>query len=393
MKVAGVIAEYNPFHNGHLLHITKTREYTDAVVCVISGAITQRGTPGIISKWARAEAAVKCGADLVLELPYPFSGAPAEIFAFGGVDLLNKLGIVDYISFGSESGDVEKLKKTAFVLETEGKEISRKIKENSNKSYASAVAEAVSMLDENTSLSSPNDLLGVKYIMALNKLKSEITPITFKREGDYNSLELETEYASATAIRNIIGSDISTAEKHMPEESYKILEREIKSGRISDFSKLDTYFTALLRRGNNFSDIAYVAEGVENRFIKGAEKYYTIEDILGFVKTKRYTHTRLSRITAAIMTGLTSSDLKSNIESGVMYARVLGIGKNGQSLIKSIKKQGNIPVISRGGEYSSYDEKLKLQFELEMRAGNIVSLCYDNPGPANSDMLNVPFIL
>ncbi len=393
MKVAGVIAEYNPFHNGHLLHIEKTREYADVVVCVISGSITQRGTPGIISKWARAESAIKCGADLVLELPYPFSGAPAEIFAYGGVDLLNKLGVVDLLSFGSESGDIEKLKKTATILETEGKEISRKVKETCNKSYAAAVAEAVSNLDENSSLSFPNDLLGVKYIMALNKLKSKITPVTIKREGDYNSLELETDYASATAIRNIIGSDISMAEKHMPKESYKILEREIKSGKISDFSKLDTYFTALLRRGDDFSDIAYVAEGVENRFVKGAEKYCSINDILGYVKTKRYTHTRLSRIAAAIMTGLTSDELKSNIESGVLYARVLGIGKNGQSLIKSIKKRGSIPVISRGGEYSSFDNNLKSQFELEMRAGNVISLCYDNPGHANSDLLNVPFIL
>lgn len=393
MKVAGIIAEYNPFHNGHAYHIAKTRENADAVICVMSGAFTQRGKPAIINKWARAEMAVKNGADLVLELPFPFSAAPAEIFAFGGVDLLNKTGCVDMLSFGSEGGELEPLVKTAELLEEKGREISQTVRERAGegKSYAAAVAEALGDLEESGIMDSPNNLLGVKYLMALNKLKATIEPFTVKREGGYNSLSLEGDFASAAAIRNAVSENMDFF-GYMPEGAFEIFKREKQAGRIYKVSNIDALFTGLLRRNENLSDIAYVAEGVENRFVKAAETCFTVDSIIDFVKTKRYTHTRLSRISASILVGMDKSTLAENMAGGVAYARVLGANGTGTALLREIKE--NIPVISRGGDYASLDEYGRKQFELEMKAGNICALCAENSAEriANTDLLKSPYI-
>lgn len=393
MKTAGIIAEYNPFHSGHAYHIAKTREKADAVICVMSGAFTQRGTPAIINKWARAEMAVKNGADLVLELPFSFSAAPAEIFAFGGVDLLNKLGCVDMISFGSEGGELEPLMKTAVLLEEKGREISESVRERAGegKSYAAAVAEALGELEESNAMDSPNNLLGIKYLMAMSRLKAGFEPFTVKREGGYNSLSLDGDFASAAAIRNAISQTLDFS-GFMPENAAEILEREKQAGRIYNISNLDALFTGLLRRNENLSDIAYVAEGVENRFVKAAETCFGVEDIITFVKTKRYTHTRLSRIAASILVGMDKTTLSENMSGGVAYARVLGANATGTALLRNIKE--NIPVISRGGDYVNLDEYGRKQFELEMKAGNICALCVENPAEriANTDLLKSPYI-
>lgn len=393
MKTAGIIAEYNPFHSGHAYHIAKTREKADAVICVMSGAFTQRGTPAIVNKWARAEMAVKNGADLVLELPFSFSAAPAEIFAFGGVDLLNKLGCVDMISFGSEGGELEPLMKTAVLLEEKGREISESVRERAGegKSYAAAVAEALGELEESNAMDSPNNLLGIKYLMAMSRLKAGFEPFTVKREGGYNSLSLDGDFASAAAIRNAISQTLDFS-GFMPENAAEILEREKQAGRIYNISNLDALFTGLLRRNENLSDIAYVAEGVENRFVKAAETCFGVEDIITFVKTKRYTHTRLSRIAASILVGMDKTTLSENMSGGVAYARVLGANATGTALLRNIKE--NIPVISRGGDYVNLDEYGRKQFELEMKAGNICALCAENPDEriANTDLLKSPYI-
>lgn len=393
MRVAGVIAEYNPFHKGHAYHIERTKEQADAVICVMSGAFTQRGTPAVINKWARAEMAVKNGADLVLELPFPFSAAPAEIFAFGGVDLLKKTGCVDILSFGSEGGELEPLMKTAKLLEEKGREISESVRKRAGegKSYAAAVAEELGELEEGGAMDSPNNLLGVKYLMAMSRLNAGFEPFTVKREGGYNSLSLEGDFASAAAIRNAISEKLDFS-GFMPQRAFEIFNREKQAGRIYNLSELDTLFTGLLRRNENLSDIAYVAEGVENRFVKAAETCFGVEDIITFVKTKRYTHTRLSRIAASILVGMDKNTLAENMSGGVAYARVLGANAVGTALLRNVKE--NIPVISRGGDYVNLDEYGRKQFELEMKAGNICGLCAENPAEriANTDLLKSPYI-
>ena len=397
MRVAGVVAEYNPFHTGHQWHINKTREQADAVVCVMSGAFTQRGMPAVVDKWARAKAAVLCGADLVLELPFPFSSAPAEIFAYGAVDLLGKLGIVESLSFGSESGDITPLLKTAEILEQKSREISESIKGNAGKgkSYAAAVAQAVGEYTDDNALDSPNNLLGIKYIMALHRLGLDIKPFTVKREGDYNSTSLEGRFVSAAAIRKALAEGGAERVKaYMPDKAFQVFKTEAENGRVYNLAESDPLLAGIIRReGNAIEKYAYMAEGVENRFVSAAERFTSAADIINEVKTKRYTHTRLSRIAAAVMVGMDKKQLEMNMQGGAAYAKVLAIGENGTTLLREIKEKGRVPVISRGAEYVNLGAYAVQQFELEMKAQNIAELCCGGmPQPANSDLLKKPFI-
>ncbi len=399
MSVAGIIAEYNPFHSGHAWHISRTKDKADTVVCVISGAFTQRGVPGIINKWTRAKCALACGADLVLELPFPFSCAPAEIFAFGGVDLLNKLGCVDFISFGSECGTIPPLKEAADLLLKKSREISEAVKESAGegKSYALAVADALGDYTDSRVMDSPNNLLGIKYLMALGRLNSNITPITFEREGRYNSLSLEGRFVSAAAIRKELEENGTEGiERFVPEPALKILKEEIQNGGLCDFSLADGFFSGIIRReGKGIEKYAYVAEGLENRFVDGATDYSKIPDIINYVKTKRYTHTRLSRISAAVLVGMDKEELKANTLGGAGYAKVLGANIKGTALLKKIKEAGNIDIISKGADYRKLGEYARSQFELEMKAQSVAALCYEgkNRRIANEDLLVSPHII
>lgn len=395
MKIAGIIAEYNPFHSGHLFHIEKTKERADAVVCVISGAFTQRGLPALTDKWSRARMAAECGADLVLELPYPFSAAPAEIFAFGGVSLLHRLGCVDFLSFGSESGDIEGLKKAAAVLDEKEADISKHIKENAGegKSFAAAVAEYTK--DYAELLSEPNNLLGIKYINALRKLGSGIEPFTVKRDGDYNSKEFDGKFASAAAIRQAVKEEkTEKIKKYMPQKAYDIFKNEINSGNVYDIEKLDLLFTGILRtERKNLKSFAYIAEGLENRFVSAAEKNFTVEDILSAVKTKRYTHTRLSRAALSILLGTEAGTVSLHAQKGAAYAKVLAANKTGLKILGSVKEK--FPVISRGADYKKLDSFAAEQFELEMKAQNIAALCCKNKSKmiCGRDLLEKPYII
>ena len=395
MKIAGIIAEYNPFHSGHLFHIEKTKERADAVVCVMSGAFTQRGLPALTDKWSRARMAAECGADLVLELPYPFSAAPAEIFAFGGVSLLHRLGCVDFLSFGSESGDIEGLKKAAAVLDEKEADISKHIKENAGegKSFAAAVAKYTK--DYAELLSEPNNLLGIKYINALRKLGSKIEPFTVKRDGDYNSKEFDGKFASAAAIRQAIKEGkTENIKKYMPQKAYDIFKNEINSGNVYDIAKLDSLFTGILRtERKNLKSFAYIAEGLENRFVSAAEKNFTVEDILSAVKTKRYTHTRLSRAALSILLGTEAGTVSLHAQKGAAYAKVLAANKTGLKILGSVKEI--FPIISRGADYKKLDRFGAEQFELEMKAQNIAALCCKNKSKMISgrDLLEKPYII
>ncbi len=395
MITAGIIAEYNPFHSGHMFHINKTKEQADAVICVMSGAFTQRGAPGIIDKWARAKSAVLCGANLVLELPYPFSAAPAEIFAFGGVSLLERLGCVDFLSFGSESGKIEDLKKAAKLLENNEGEIWKHIREDAGggKSFAASVAEQTG--EYANLFESPNNLLAIKYLNALSRLESGIKPITIKREGDYNGTEIEGKFVSAAAIRKAVSEEnLSAVKKYMPQKAYDVFEKEYNDGNIYKIEKLDTFFTAILRfEGSLLSNRAYISEGLENRFIAAAGKYSTVNDILKYVKTKRYTYTRLSRAMLSILLKTDKETVAEHSKKGAAYAKVLAADDIGLELLKKIKK--NFPVISCGADYKKAGDYAKKQFELEMRAQDIASLCCENISKriCARDMTEKPYIL
>ena len=242
MKTLGIITEYNPFHQGHayMLERAKRKADADRVVVIMSGSFVQRGEPAIFDKWTRTAAALKNGADLVLELPVLFAAANAEAFARGAVRLLTESGIVDTLAFGSESGNLQELQEAAKILANETEEFQRLLKEllGEGLSYPAARAKVLETLSQINSdiLSKPNDILGLEYLKALDYYSSPILPLTIRRKGDYNSLSLSNGYASASAVRKALTEENSTeAMLHLPENTHDLYNKALSIGTAPVF--------------------------------------------------------------------------------------------------------------------------------------------------------------
>lgn len=389
-NVIAIICEYNPFHNGHKFHIdTHRRELNaDGVVCIMSGSFTQRGEPACLSKWARAEMAVKEGADLVLELPVCFSSQSAERFARGGVSLANSLGIVKYLSFGSECGSAKLLEKAALILNEAEKSETFKKYYSEGLSYPAARQKAVESLADDevlNAIKSPNNILGIEYIAALRKLKSKIIPITVKREGaEHNSSVSSKNIASASKIREMIknGEDVSP---FVPNNALEILKRE-KENIVTDFSPLSTVLSYILltKTPEELSNIADISEGLENRFIEVARKGFQISEIAEFVKTKRYTKSRIDRIITNILLGIKKDDDFSECK----YIRVLALNEKGAKMLNEIKEKSTLPIVSKVAEASFSGEAEKM-FSLDLLSTDIYALLTKNK-ISGQDFLNSP---
>ena len=290
MKTAGIISEYNPFHCGHAAHIEKTRQILGqdcSIVCVMSGNFVQRGDFAVFSKHARALAAVRCGADLVVEMPSVYSLLSAEGFARAGVHLLDSLGVCGWISFGSESGDVAKLRDAAAAIATA--EAGALIKESMRAGlpYASALQKAADMIlgEHSEIFKSPNNLLGIEYIKAIQATSSKLRPITVKRTGGAH--DGDTGH-SASAIRKLITGGGEFRES-VPGEAAAIYEAEINAGRGPVHMKaFELAMLSRLRAAVDFSKLPGASEGLDRRFLRCAESEPTIEAFLEKVKTKRY---------------------------------------------------------------------------------------------------------
>jgi predicted nucleotidyltransferase len=375
MKVLGIIAEYNPFHNGHAYHIEQSKSVTgcDAVVCVMSGNYIQRGEPAIINKFARAEAAIKSGADLVIELPVPFAMSSAEMFAFGAVKILDSTGIVDCISFGSEQGDISSLRLVSDILVNEPPEYKNELKrqlslglsfpvcrQKALKKYMegrqiSSTAGDVSML-----LETSNNILGIEYLKALSRLKSSISPYTIKREANhYNSKDLTGCISSATAIRNNIltanskdqsGLKVQSAAA-VTSDSKFILQREMKLGRgPNSISMFESIILALLRQGSvdKLRDLPGISEGLEYRIKKAAETSGSIDELIDNICTKRYTRTRIQRIIFSLLAGISKSEVELFMQyGGPQYLKILGFNRIGRELLSIMKKSSMLQVITK----------------------------------------------
>jgi len=378
MKVLGIVAEYNPFHNGHLYHIEKSRSLSGAncVVVVMSGNFTQRGEPAIVDKWARAEIAVECGADLVIELPCVYAMSSAEYFAFGAVKILDSLNIVDVICFGSECGSIEKMDIIAAVLADEPDDYKQLLKASLSKglSFPAARQEALSVyLKENSCyhdqhdlsniLESSNNILGIEYLKALRRLNSSITPMTIRRTGSsYNSAELSGKFSSATSIRNIIAKHgwndgLRLLDNILPEKTLEILRREFEAGRgpvlPDDFSML---ILSSLRKmtKEELRNLPYMEYGLYNRFKAAAEKSGSFEELLDSIATKRYPVTRIQRILFSLLTGLNNDMLNEfNKTGGPSYIRILGFNNTGRELLQKIKDRTTLPIITKAADFKN----------------------------------------
>lgn len=302
-KVLGIIAEYNPFHNGHLYHLQNSIKTSGAnyTVAVISGNFTQRGSTSLIDKWSKAQMALKNGIDLVIELPLLYSISSAENFAEGAIKILNNLNIVDYISFGTETNDIAILNNIANVLYKEPKDYKNLLSHELSKgiSYPKARENALLMYlgdirKYGNTLSSPNNILGIEYLKALKKVRSNIMPITMKRiEVGYNELSYKNNIASATAIRDIVKNNaLDLLQNLVPQSTYNILMENIKVGHIvPDLSTFEKQIIYNLRKMSiqEIANLADVSEGLEHAIKNTANSCNSIVEFLNTIKSKRYT--------------------------------------------------------------------------------------------------------
>lgn len=399
-KVLGIIAEYNPFHNGHLLHLTKSKEETGAEysICIMSGNFVQRGNTSIVNKWVKTEMALKSGIDLVLELPTVYSISSAENFAEGAIKLLNSLKIVDTVSFGSENSDIDILNRFSGILYEEPKQYVEFLNEELKKglSFPKARENAILLYlnDQKYSniLNQPNNTLAIEYLKALKKYKSHIMPITIKREkAFYNSNCIVDEYASATAIRNmIVNNQFNDIRKVMPRLAYDLLMQEIENNQyVIDISKFEKEILYSIRNLStaDLKKFPEVNEGLENTIKNAANSCNTLAELINIIKTKRYTQTRIQRILLYILLNITKKDMYISRKT-VPYARILGYSQKGKALISEIYKANpKIALITSVKNFfdSSNNKTYKHMLNKDVLATNIYTLAYKNDSVANLD--------
>lgn len=399
-KVLGIIAEYNPFHNGHLLHLEKSKKICGAQysVCIMSGNFVQRGNTSIVNKWAKAEMALKSGVDLVLELPTVYSISSAENFAEGAIKLLNSLKIVDTVSFGSENSDINVLNRISSILQEEPKQYLELLNSELKKglSFPKARENAILLYlnDEKylNILNQPNNTLAIEYLKALKKYKSHISPISVKREKVfYNSNCIVDEYASATAIRNmIIHEQFNDIRKVVPTSSYNLLMDEIEKGHlVIDISKFEKEILYAIRRlsADDIKNIPEVTEGLENAIKNASNSCNNLSELINIVKSKRYTQTRIQRILLYILLNITKKDMYLS-RKNIPYARILGYSPQGKELISEIYKANpKITLITSVKNFldSSNNKTYKYMLNKDILATNIYTLAYNNNSTANLD--------
>lgn len=342
MTTVGIICEYNPFHNGHKKQFDMIRrQFGDdtRIVCLMSGNFVQRGAPAIFDKYTRAKAAVLSGADLVLELPVTAAISSAEGFAQGAVSILSRLTI-DYLCFGSESGDLSAIEHTAGILNSP--EFEQKLSQYNEKnvSYAAARQMALTELSgERAILSEPNDILAVEYCRALQAMNSPIRPYAIRREGSYNAECPEAENPSAKSLRALETGELIA---YVPSEAFDVF-------RTASTYRLQFGERAVLARLRTMTDADYEAlpygnEGLWRRFMHAGREEGSVDAVIEKTKSKRYTYTRICRMLLCAYLGITKEILAWSAD----YVRILAADEAGTALIRSFREQGSISLINAG---------------------------------------------
>lgn len=335
----GIICEYNPFHNGHLFHLNQIKKKfpNSTIVLVMTGNFTQRGDISIINKWEKTEIALSYGVDLVVELPFVFTVQGADVFARASIEILTLLQ-VEYLIFGSESNQISnliELSKIQLYHEKYNELVKTYLKKGTN--YPTAVSNALFELSRKK-IKEPNDILGIAYIREILKTNCLIKPICIPRKNNYNSKMLEGTLSSATSIRYALKNNIDIR-PYVP---------NIVLNYINEFHFISDYFSLLkykiLSEQNHLNRYYMVDEGLENRIQKFIISSNNLDDFILNVKSKRYTYNKLNRMFIHILCGITKEEMKQfhHIE----YIRVLGFSKNGRNLLKNIKNQIKIPIIT-----------------------------------------------
>ncbi len=374
MKVIGIICEYNPFHLGHAKQITRLKtEFSDdcAVVCLMSGNFVQRGAPAIFDKSLRAQAAIHCGADLVLELPVQYALSSAEGFAAGGVRILS--GFCDYLSFGCESGNPEGLMAAATALLSP--EFPGKLRVYLEQGLSFPAARQKALGDLGSMLQKPNDILAVEYCKAMLAQKSAMRPLPMHRPGDYHSLHTDPENPSATALRELImqGRDWSP---FVPEAAMTVF----KAAPVYSLASGERAILARLRSmtEGEFEALPYGSEGLWRKLMHNVHSCGTLEEILTATKSKRYTRTRLDRMVMCAYLGLSAQQM----QAPPAHVQVLALNDTGKKVLKIARTTGCFPHV---GEEPT---------DLERRIDDLYGLfALDAPRQAGGEAKRRVFIL
>lgn len=407
--VLGIIAEYNPFHNGHLYQIEEAKKQTGAeyVVAIITGNFTQRGNTSLVNKWVKAQMAIENGVDIVLELPTIYSISSAENFAEGAIKVLDSLKIVDTLCFGTETGDFAALNNISNILYNEPKQYSAILNHELSKgiSYPKARENALMMYLNDIKryaniLSGSNNILGIEYLKALKRLKSDIKPYPIERKKVYyNDERIIDEFASATAIRKLVAREqYDDLRKVMPRNSYMILKEEIRKGNyVLDLIKYEKEILYQLRKMSikEIAEIPDVSEGLEHAIKEAANSCNSILELVNIIKSKRYTQTRIQRILLYILLEITKKDMQ-NSKKVIPYARVLGFNSRGRQMLSDICNiNPKIQMVTSVKKYMEQNTNkiLKEMLEKDIFATNIYTLGYEDDSWANLDYTNKLIII
>lgn len=374
MEFSAIIAEYNPLTNGHLYHIQRTKkELGLPVICIMSGNFVQRGEASIMNKYTRAKHAILAGADLVIELPTVFALSNAIEFAFGAVRTLSSLGCVKYLSFGSESGDIETLKKAAVELSSLKKSEIFFKQSKAGKSYASSVIKCVS--EEVAKLiEKPNNILAIEYLKALSETKSEIIPYTIKREDNYNEFEISGKKPSASALRKLIlASKKSQTKKFSPAFTFDDIEK-INEKYIKYFKNCIT-FAVLKKTTDQIKEINEVTEGLEFRLHKAARETNSYSEFSKKAYTKRYKNSKIDRIVIQCALDITK-ELVQRAKVMKPYAKILAIRESLKKDIFRSINQETVSIITKRKDYTLLDADQRDVVKIDIFASEVSSLAH-----------------
>ena len=386
MKIAGIVAEYNPFHTGHAYQIACTRAQLGedcAIAAVMSGHWVQGGRPAIADKWTRTKLALLGGADLVLELPTVWAVSSAETFARGAVELLAAAQVMDVLSFGSECGEADKLRRVAICLNSPEYETGLRRLVEGGTPFAAARQGAVDGLlgpELAGLLSTPNNNLGVEYIRSLDKLKSKIRPMTIRREGaPHDSLLRGTErpqFCSATQLRAFLdGKDWAALEPYLPEGGLEVLRAGWNS--FPTLRRAERGLLARLRTmtAEDWSHIpdSGAGEGLPPRLERAGKQCRSLEEFTALAKPKHWTQARMRRLLVWAWLGLTREDRPDRPP----YLRVLGFNSRGQAVLKEMKERAHLPILTKPAHARSLDGPGRRLFDLEARCTDLYDLCLE----------------
>lgn len=400
MNILGLIVEYNPFHNGHLYHLEKSKEITNAThtVAIMSGNFLQRGEPALFDKYTRAEIAVKNGVDLVIELPTMYACQSAEIFSYGAIATLNSLNTINSICFGSEEGNIDILYTISKILVDEPLEFRSSLKKYLDEGMLYPTARSYALFDYISNnnlldiskerllsiLNSSNNILGLEYIKSLIKLDSDIKPYTITRiASSYNSEDINSNICSATAIRKSLKefNDLSLISNVVPEQTYECLDNKINDKFIPMFD--DKYYNLLssiiLRDKDILNSYFDVNEGIENKIYDNVFTSNSLYSLHESIKSKRYTMTKIKRTLNNILLGITKDDMnKVKDVRSMPYIRVLAFNNRGREILKSIKNNSDITIINKFSNiaFNLDDNIFKTLISYDIKSSNMYNIIY-----------------